>query len=57
MADSSSKALNSFEDFINKEGETVKQKLSGHFTVLEENFVDQNNVVNKLESEANEVIL
>ena len=57
MADSSSKALNSFEEFINEEGETVKQKLSGHFTVLEEHFDNQNIVVNKLESEANEVNL
>ena len=57
MAESSSKALNSFEEFINEEGETVKQKLSSHFTVLEEHFDNQNIVVNKLESEANEVIL
>ena len=55
MTSSSNQALDSFESFINKEGEFVKENLGNHFRVLDSHFVAQNTVISTVSVTSNEV--
>ena len=55
MTCSSNLALDSFEKFINKEGEFVKENLGNHFRVLDSHFIAQNTVISTVSVISNEV--
>ena len=55
MTSSSNQALDSFESFINNEGEFVKENLGNHFRVLDSHFVAQNTVISTVSVTSNEV--
>ena len=55
MTSSSNKALDSFESFINKEGENVQENLGNHFRVLDSHFIAQNTEIESVNSMSDEV--
>ena len=55
MTCSSNLALDAFETFINKEGESVKENLGNHFRVLDSHFIAQNTVIGTVSVISNEV--